>query len=542
MTFRDEITLLLKAGNPMLVIDTYEEDRVAAELQAVLSEPGVFTTSRKLSTWSCTTGLVATQGETDGPTKDVRIMLDRVATANEPAVYMLRDMHAFFGADGHRSDAYVVRALRDIASRNRRTPTPITVILMMPRLVVPWDLRKTVTVVDFSLPNRDELDDLVESMLDANAAAGKIQSVLPDADKQRLVAAAAGLTIAEAENALAAAMVAQGALTSSDVSYILEQKKQAVRTGGVLDVITSETAMTDVGGLENLKQWLAKRDGAWLPDAAAYGVPAPRGLLMTGVPGCGKSMTAMAVASEWGLPLLRLDLGRVLSGIVGSSEHNMRSALQTAEAIAPCVLWIDEIEKGFSGAGSALDSGVSRRIFGTFLTWMQERAEPVFVIATANSIEQLPPEFLRKGRFDEIFFVDLPTEEERLPIWRTHLSQRLAGARAAQGAIVVDDQGLSNLVDLSEGYSGAEIEQCVINALYDGFAAKRPLEMDDLRHAIANMVPLSVTQEHSIATLRDWASNRAVSATSAHGTSGSSDRRSDDSAEPNRRGGRVVDF
>jgi SpoVK/Ycf46/Vps4 family AAA+-type ATPase len=282
-----------------------------------------------------------------------------------------------------------------------------------------------------------------------------------------------------------------------------------------------------------------------LADAAEWAVPAPKGILITGIPGCGKSLTAKCVSTLWGLPLLRLDIGKVFSGLVGSSEQNMRGALKLAEAVSPSILWIDEIEKGFGSSGGG-DSGTSSRVFGTFLTWMQEKSSAVFVIATANKIDALPPEFLRKGRFDEIFFVDLPTAAERRPIWELHLSRRLQSGSRAAGAVKVDDPLLDDLVVISEGFSGAEIEQGVISACFDAFAEQRALLAEDLRRAVTNTVPLSVTQAEQITQIRRWADTRAVAATAA-------DDRDDYAASPSAatgtdadvaswRGGRTIDF
>ncbi|WP_249027008.1 AAA family ATPase, partial [Amycolatopsis lexingtonensis] len=248
------------------------------------------------------------------------------------------------------------------------------------------------------------------------------------------------------------------------------------------------------------------------PAASAYNLAAPKGLLLTGVPGCGKSLSAVCVANMWRLPLLRLDLGRVFAGLVGSSEKNIRTVIRTAEGIAPCVLWVDEIEKGLAGAGGGGDGGTARRVFGTFLSWMQEKSAPVFVMATANQVGSLPPEFLRKGRFDEIFFVDLPSAPERAAIWRIHLAKRVTDPFVAS-ELRMDDALFAELADVSAGYSGAEIEQAVLSGLVDAFAEKRPLRRDDLVRAVESTVPLSVTQADEILAIRNWAETRAVAAT-----------------------------
>ena len=316
----------------------------------------------------------------------------------------------------------------------------------------------------------------------------------------------------EAENAFALAMVNDGCIDERDLSVILEQKIQVIRKTGILDYINTNIQISDVGGLENLKNWLNKRNNSWSESAKKYCLPAPKGVLITGVPGCGKSLTAKAMSAAWQLPLLKLDFGKIFSGIVGSSEENMRKAIKTAEAVSPSILWVDEIEKSLSGLNSNGDSGTSSRIFGTFLTWMQEKTAPVFVIATANNIEGLPPELLRKGRFDEIFFVDLPTKKERIEIFKLHLSKRLKDKEVAS-KLELNDELFEKLADLTEGFVGAEIEQAVISALYEAFFQKKPLEFQDLENVIKTIVPLTKTQKEKILQLRQWANIRAVTAT-----------------------------
>jgi len=271
--------------------------------------------------------------------------------------------------------------------------------------------------------------------------------------------------------------------------------------------------LEEVGGLGNLKRWLKKRDKSWLDSAQKYQLPAPKGVLITGIPGCGKSLLAKAIGAGWQLPLLRLDVGRIFGSYIGQSEENLRNALRTAEAVSPSILWVDEIEKGFSKSGEG-DGGTSSRIFATFLTWMQEKAKPVFVIATANNIEGLPPELLRKGRFDEIFFVDLPTRAERMEIFRLHMGRRLRHPDVV-GTLKVTEEALGKLADITEGFIGAEIEQVVISALFDAYAESRSLQWADFSRAVRSTVPLSVTQKERIEQIRRWANERAVSASVA---------------------------
>ena len=306
-------------------------------------------------------------------------------------------------------------------------------------------------------------------------------------------------------------MVHGGCLSIDDLSIINEEKCQVIRKTEILEYIKTDIKIDDVGGLENLKKWLEKRNKSWLQTARDYSLPAPKGILITGVPGCGKSLCAKAMSAAWQLPLLRLDMGKIFSGIVGSSEENMRKAIKTAEAVAPCILWIDEIEKGLSNTRSSGDSGTSARIFGTFLTWMQEKEKPVFVVATSNDISSLPAELLRKGRFDEIFFVDLPTLSERKDIFSLHLRKRLINEYVARD-IVIDEKLLNELAELTEGYSGAEIEQIIIEALFEAYYNERPLLPEDIKRAINNSVALSITQSEQIFAIRRWAGSRAVAA------------------------------
>jgi ATP-dependent 26S proteasome regulatory subunit len=547
--FRTVLAELLKARHPLLLVETHEDDRAVDEIAAVASDPEL-RTPRTVYDWSATHGLTKRGTEGNQATRAPAAALQKVLEFEEPAVAVFRDLHHSLGGGGRPADPNVVRLLRDIASKFRTNPHPGCLVMVSPLSALPPDLEKVVTIVDFALPDEDEIRTLLDGMAEMNKQSGRIKVVASDDDLERLTKAAVGLTLAEAENAFARAMVNDGELSGDDVEVILEEKRQTIRKSGVLEFVRAEGSLDGVGGLENLKRWLKKRDDAWLGAAKAWGLPEPKGVLITGVPGCGKSLTAKCVAGAWGLPLLRLDVGRVFAGLVGSSEQNMRSAIRTAEAIAPCVLWIDEIEKGFAGAagGTSGDSGTGQRVFGTFLTWLQDKTRPVFVIATANNIDHLPPEFLRKGRFDEIFFVDLPTNIERQQIWSLHLSKHYVGTLAAKNGIAVDDRLVAALANASEGYSGAEIEQAVIAALFDAYADRRPLEEDDLQRATANMVPLAVTQAEAISRIREWANVRAVAATATEDVAVQPGPRS--AGKPTKasartqmaRGGRAVDF
>lgn len=513
--FQRTLANLLRARFSFLYVSTWEENRILALIHEVAREAALVRTPRKVYEWSLTSGLTCGgkavncgSGEHAGLN-----VLDYIARCAEPAVFVLKDFHVYFGAHGRAPDIRVVRRIRDLVPNLKQSASPKNVVFVSPCLVLPSDLEKDVTIVEFGLPDFAEIRAVLDELIEANRPSGRVAIDVTDEEKERLVKAALGLTLYEAENAFARAMVEDGKLNIQDVDIILEEKRQTIRKSGILEVINSPLNIGDVGGLQNLKRWLAKRNKSWLDAAARYGLPAPKGVLITGVPGCGKSLIAKAVAAMWHVPLLRLDVGKIFAGIVGSSEENMRRAIQTAEAIAPCVLWIDEIEKGFGGVtGPSGDSGTSTRIFATFLTWMQEKTQAVFVVATANNIAALPPEMMRKGRFDEIFFVDLPTRSERREILRVHLRRRLQDPEV-RGSFKVDEATLDRLADATEGFVGAELEQAVIAGLFEAFHENRSVRMEDFLHAVALTVPLSVTQAEQIHALRAWANVRAVAAT-----------------------------
>lgn len=518
--FAEELRRLVRARFPLLAIQTAEESRVLAEITAVVGNRLQVTPARQVYTWSTSNGFAALGQPGNPETRTPHAALTAAAALTMPSVVVFFDLHPWLGSESTPPDTQLVRAVKDTVRYYKDGSVPRTLILVSASRHIPADLESLVTLVDFPLPDEEAIKRLLEGMIERNSRAGALRVELGPDGAERLARAASGLTAFEAENAFARAMVDDGRLTDDDILLVQEEKRQIVQKSGVLEVVSSTVRLEDIGGLGNLKTWLTKRNGSWLDEARSYGLPAPKGVLVTGVPGCGKSMTAKAMSSAWSLPLVRLDIGRVFGGLVGASEQNMRTALGTAEAIAPCVMWIDEIEKGFaSGASGSGDSGTSARVFGTFLTWMQEKTAAVFVIATANNISLLPPEFLRKGRFDEIFFIDLPTDSERTVIFRLHVRARLK-AGPALGDLDVSDALLRDLVDATEGFSGAEIEQAVISACFDAFDGRRALTREDLLREIEHTVPLSVTQAESISALRSWADMRAVAASAPEDRTG----------------------
>ncbi|MCS5493396.1 AAA family ATPase [Curtobacterium flaccumfaciens] len=504
--FRTKLIDLIRARHAVLLVESHEAERVTAEIERValaseLKRP------RRVTHFTLSKGLHAA-GERGKPLS-AQEGLAAAMDAADPTIFVFHDLHHFLGAGGRPAEPGVVRAVLDVAARFRTGDVPHTLVIVAPTLTLPVDLEKAVTVVDLPLPGPAEIDGVLEEIVAANQ--NSITVALSAEERHRLVQAAQGLTLGEAENAFARAIASDKVLDAEDIKLVLDEKRQTIRKSGLLEFIAPSRTLDDVGGLDNLKRWLLKRNGAWLGEAAAWGVPAPKGVLITGVPGCGKSLTATCIASAWELPLLRLDVGKIFAGLVGSSEQNMRKALSLAEAVSPSILWIDEIEKGFgTGAG---DSGTSGRVLGTFLTWMQEKASNVFVIATANKIDGLPPEFLRKGRFDEVFFVDLPTRSERADIWKLHIESRLRSGPKAAGAFTLDKPAVDELAAATDGFSGAEIAEAVISACFDAFADRRAVVLADFARAVRNTVPLSVTQAEQISAVRDWAATRAVAAT-----------------------------
>jgi AAA+ superfamily predicted ATPase len=489
---REELDIYIRARYALLWVVTSEEQRALQELEALAQDQ-----RKPLLIWSTTTGLVnsATPQRADTTKRDPLALLSAIIDEHEAGIWVLRDFHPFL------RDHTVVRRLREAAFGLEASAK--TIILLGPTLKIPPDLEKEITVVDFALPTAPQIDRLLDQIISASGQHGNIQVNLDRRQRGRLVQACLGLTASEAANAIAKAIVqAGGRLDGDAIEAVTAEKQQIIRKSGLLEFYASDERLNDVGGLAILKEWLRKRVRAFSDEARAFGLPEPKGILLVGVQGCGKSLVAKSVANSWRLPLLRLDVGRLFSSLVGSSEENLRTAIRVAESIAPVVLWVDEIEKGFSGVGSSnvSDAGTAARVFGSFITWLQEKEAPVFVIATANIVSQLPPELVRKGRFDEIFFVDLPNAAERTDIWKIHLVKRNRD---------VAQFDLNTLAMASDGLSGAEIEQAVIAGLYEAFDKNRPLQMGDLLDVLQDTIPLSQMMQEDIEALRGWARQRA---------------------------------
>jgi hypothetical protein len=490
--FASDLDTLIRARYPLIHLVSWEEQRLDGILQDVAQNHG-----KALLQWSITRGLRRVSGgramTISEQSRDPVEALGAIGKLTEPSLVVLKDFHPFLDS------APVIRALRELAQDLKSTYT--TVILLSPTLVIPVELEKEISVLDVPLPSFRDLYQLLKEIVTVVRKGNKARIELTKDQAEQIIKAAQGLTLSEAENAFAKAIANDGVLDKDDIRLVLEEKRQVIRKSGLLEFVPVEQELAHVGGLDELKGWLNGRAGAFSEPARKFGLPAPKGLLLLGVQGCGKSLTAKAIASVWSLPLLRLDLGRIFSSLIGSSEENLRRAIRVAESVSPAVLWIDEIEKGLAGsAGAAVtDSGVSARVFGSLLTWLQEKTAPVFVVATANRIDALPPELLRKGRFDEIFFIDLPSSAERREIFRIHLSRRKRDPAAFD---------LDALSMASAGYSGSEIEQAVIAGLYYAFAEGTELRQGHVMKAVQEAFPLSSTMGEEITRLREWARNR----------------------------------
>lgn len=488
MTSFQQLQHLATAGANVLHVASYEWERVRGQaigLSAHLRIP--------LRIWSQSTGLVrcSEDGQTtidDEEATDSLEILKQIHRADEPGIWLLEDFQPFLREEHHP----ILRWIRELA-RMKADPRKL-VILSTPLPGLPIELRKEVPTIELDLPGVEDLRVVLE---DAALALG----VRADAD-DALLDAARGLTVMEARLAFGKAAAELGRLDHGAVPLVIREKERIIKQSEVLEYYPTDAQLTDVGGLDQLKKWLERRGRAFGAGARDFGLDAPKGVLLLGVQGCGKSLLAKAVAATWQFPLLRFDMGKVFGGIVGQSEGNMRLALQVAQALAPCVLWIDEIEKGLAGMGSSdqTDGGTTARVVGTLLTWMQEKRDPVFVVATANRIDMLPPELLRKGRFDEIFFVDLPTRQVREEILAIHLRKKDRDPK---------DFDLTTLATCSLGFSGAELEEAVREGLFDAFAEGRGLATEHISKALDKTFPLSRTMRDQIDGLRQWARVRA---------------------------------
>lgn len=481
MDFEKQLDTYMRARFTLIVLVTHEEER-AVRMITHMSEQ----TRRVCIGWDAAEGFQWIAGESGTlPTaKDPLSALEQIDKMdnNIPSLFVLKDFHDFW------QNAQVRRKLRGLSQRMKFTKKSL--LILTPSSRIPEELKDEVVIEIMPLPEADELQEVLKGL----ARTSGVRMNLTPLGQEKLVQAAVGLTGSQAQRVFAKAIVRDGVLDDTDIDLVTEEKKQIIRESEALEFFSVTETLDDVGGLRVLKEWLRLRERAFSSRAREYGLPMPKGIALLGIPGTGKSLTAKMIAGLWRLPLLRLDAGALFGSLVGESEERTRRALRIAETIAPCVLWIDEMEKALAHGG--LDSGTSTRVFGSILTWMQEKKAPVFVVATANDISSMPPELLRRGRFDEIFFLDLPTLDERRAIFGVHLRKRRR---------LPDDFDLDRLAAASEGYVGAEIEQAIIDAMYIGFNDnEREFNTEDILNALAHQVPLSVSQREVINYLRTW--------------------------------------
>lgn len=490
-TQEKELLNLIKANVKLIQIVSFETLRFHGMLIHVSEE-----VDRTLYIWNRAEGIKRWNS-------DSRAFEEEDASAETPdsaidfynehdsMVLLLEDFYPDLTDDKPR----MIRTFRNIAMRNDDNKT---LLFSQPFLQLPKELEKDVHIFELPYPDFEDLKAIYKKVC-------RKYGIIESEPDHELIEAALGLTIMEAEKAFSLAFVENGQLTGAEVPLIIREKENVIKKSGYLEYYHPKETMKDVGGLDNLKEWLQKRGRGFDKHAKDFGLTYPKGIMLLGIPGTGKSLTAKAVGNLWHFPLLRLDMGKIFGGIVGESENNIREALRIAEAISPSILWIDEIEKGMSGISSSgsTDGGTTARVLGTFLTWMQEKTKPVFVVATANDISQLPPELLRKGRVDEIFFVDLPTEEERKEIIKIHLQRKRRKP---------EQFDIETLAAKSKGFSGAELEEVVKEALFQAYEDEEEIANEHILAAIEKTYPLSRTMHETITKMRQWTKSRAVNA------------------------------
>lgn len=486
-----DLTLLIKSQTPIIAIETHEEKRVLnlfREIGRQLNLP--------ISRWSVTGGLQRLESgflpqKFNTAPADV---LGHLRSSDQPGIYLMLDFHPYL------EDPMHTRLVREIAQEYRSIPKLL--VFISPKLEVPKEFSQKTAKFELSLPDKTRILEIIKAVAVQWTRDNPGRKVAADRKAvDQLASNLLGLTVTDAERLARKAIYDDGAITSSDIPMVMQAKYNLISQDGILAFEYETAAFADVGGLVNLKKWLHLRRAVFHGKGQEFGLDAPKGMMLLGVQGCGKSLAAKAVAGVWGVPLLRLDFGTLYNKYIGETERNLRQALKTSEVMAPCVLWVDEIEKGLSGGDG--DDGVSRRVLGTLLTWMSEKSKAVFVVATANDVTSLPPELLRKGRFDELFFVDLPKIKARAEIFAIQLKRR---------NLSPTDFDLEPLAKATKGFSGSEIEQAVVSSLYAAVARGQRLKNEHLLEEISGTRPLSVLMAEKVQGLRNWASQRTVPA------------------------------
>ena len=518
-TFRKtlrEIDWFLRSKRPILYLTTPEEQRIEDGIKQICSKPDH---KWDLITWDLISGLQSTNSAFLPVKENDRIMdqlevltwFDNLEIPKDNFLLLvLKDFSKYFG-NQHTQGQIEYRLIRNIKNIAQKCVTKNKALIIISQSFdLPNELDKYISVIDIPLPEKEHIESKIKDLLDKASQrkdlAEKFKTKYSNDELEHIVNSFRGLTLNECEQVCTYCMIKH---TSLDPEAISHQKRDIIRKSGLLDWIEVNENLENIGGLNELKDWLYKRTKAFTKEAVDYGLPPnPKGILLVGIQGAGKSLFARGVSSFWNFPLLKLDMGKVFSGIVGSSENNMRQVFKVAESVAPCILWLDEIDKGMSGSrsSSVSDGGTTSRVLGSWLTWMQENQSPVFIVATANDISNLPPELMRKGRFDEIFFVDLPSSAEREVIFNIHLNKRKRD---------INKFDLSTLAEESHNFTGAEIEAAIVSAMYEAFNESREFNTDDIVESLNEIVPLAVTMKEEIDSLKLWASERARNASNS---------------------------
>jgi ATP-dependent 26S proteasome regulatory subunit len=481
MRFSQELTLLIKARYPILYISSLEEDRVEYTIRKTIKA----NSNKAIHTWDFVEGYKTNLNNPRFAAKNPLQALELIEklTSTTPAVFILKDFNKFL------SDISISRKLRNLVGILKTQPKSL--IILATEIDIPKELTDLITILEFTLPNSVEIkNELTRLFL-------SLEKTIEPEFLEILTRACQGLSIEKIRRALSKSLAKHGSINKETINLILIEKRQIISQTQILEFQDTTTQFNDIGGLENLKKWLDNRKESFSEKAKLYGLPSPRGLLLTGIQGTGKSLTAKAIANEWSLPLLRLDIGRLFGGVVGESENRVRQMIQLSEALAPCVLWIDEIDKAFSDQTKNGDSGTTNRVLGTFVSWLSEKKAQVFIIATANNFAVLPLEIIRKGRFDEIFFVGLPTLSERKQIFKVFLLR----LRPSQSSTF----DLDLLSQNSDGFSGAEIEQAIIEGMHIAFNQKREFTNEDILIGLNQIIPLSQIDPERIKQIQSWA-------------------------------------
>jgi len=517
----EQLRLQLKAKMGLIYLSSFEEERIEDSFVKICKQLNF-----GLYVWDLNKGfheLLKDQHKSSKPNEDEKMpndALEEIQKYQGDAVFLLKDFQRFLDIEKFGDAPITIRILRNLVRDLRVHSKNKSIVILAPTVNIPEDLEHDLTLLDFELPDYQILRKSIQQFIARNRFENKKK--LNDDNFEKLIKSMQGLTTIQAERAIAKIFVRHGKLKDHNIEEALAEKKQIISKTGILEYIEVRESMDDIGGLNSLKQWLEQREVAFSESAKSYGLPTPKGILMIGVQGVGKSLTAKAVSARWNLPLVRLDVGRVFGSLVGESEEKIRRAIKIAEAISPCILWIDELDKAFGGIGGQQgDSGTSARVFGSLLTWMQEKTKPVFIVATANNVVRflgkgknkiqetlLPPELLRKGRFDELFFLDLPTLDERKEIFEI-MSRKYNLADGIDFDLLAERSGGMVSGTNNLGYGGAEIEQIVIEAMYQAFYDKeRDVNTDDIIQSMNQSKPLYDLMKDDIDNLREWANGR----------------------------------